>query len=460
MSITLPEDLYAIGESAFRSCKSLQSIIIPRNVKVIDTFAFYSCSVLKSITILGSPKILIQTFISLNSLETLSTPNGYDSLGNYAIDTCIKLSAITIPEKFDFIDTSAFYKCAGLKNITIQTSEDCTDKISPRAFVSTNSVSVLIYENTGFTLINFEAFTTNITTVVFNFTKSSSAKKLRDVKYLPTLNHFTNLQKVVMDNIDDYSIPALFAKGVDMEIDIEKDVESIDDDAFKLCNIIKFTYNGQKFIAGNSLSKASNIQELNVGPLYRYNTIGGIVINRGEDPEPVSPIESSSSSTESSSSSTESSSSSIESSSTSTESSSSSSKQSPPSSVVNSPSEAKVSSSMKSELNINNNSITNYGIENQPQCPQNTNRSLIIALCIITTICAILIVAICLLIYKIKSYSANDSREEITPELSSQSTGNAIYNLEETAENPIKFKSNIDELDSIILAISETYSDS
>lgn len=75
-NITLPASLEYIGKYAFQYSK-IQSITIPENVVVIDNSAFFSCLSLKEITLLGSPNIADRAFLDCpleNIYSHTSTP--------------------------------------------------------------------------------------------------------------------------------------------------------------------------------------------------------------------------------------------------------------------------------------------------------------------------------------------------------------------------------------------------
>ena len=71
-SITIPDSVTSIGNSAFGWCSGLTSIVIPDSVTSIGVGAFYKCSGLTSVTI----------------------GNGVTSIDNYAFEDCSGLVEI------------------------------------------------------------------------------------------------------------------------------------------------------------------------------------------------------------------------------------------------------------------------------------------------------------------------------------------------------------------------------
>ena len=99
-SITIPNSVTDIDDSAFSGCKSLTSIKIPNSVVRIGSSAFVACTSLTRITI----------------------PNGVKSIELSAFVRCTSLTSVTIPDSVTFISGEAFGSCTNLKSITIPKS--------------------------------------------------------------------------------------------------------------------------------------------------------------------------------------------------------------------------------------------------------------------------------------------------------------------------------------------------
>ena len=99
-SITIPNNITSIGGYAFNGCKSLTGIEIPNSVTSIGSSAFSGCSVLTSIVIPdGVKSIGNRAFRDCSGLETLYISNTIESIGDYAFANCNKILDIKIGSK-------------------------------------------------------------------------------------------------------------------------------------------------------------------------------------------------------------------------------------------------------------------------------------------------------------------------------------------------------------------------
>ena len=120
-SITIPNSVTSIGESAFLYCRSLTSITIPNSVTSIGDRAFYGCSSLTSVTIGNSvTSIGISVFCYCSSLTSVTIGNSVTSIGDSAFSDCSSLTSITIPYSVTSIGDYAFSGCSGLTSLVVE----------------------------------------------------------------------------------------------------------------------------------------------------------------------------------------------------------------------------------------------------------------------------------------------------------------------------------------------------
>ena len=97
-SVTIPDSVTSIPDSAFGFCSQLTNISIPNSVTYIGFSAFNSCTSLKSITLPSSlSTIQSEAFYNCGNLKTIRIPVSVTSIGNYAFDVCPSLMTVTYP---------------------------------------------------------------------------------------------------------------------------------------------------------------------------------------------------------------------------------------------------------------------------------------------------------------------------------------------------------------------------
>ena len=173
-SVSIPNSVEEIGDSAFYNCSSLTSITIPEGVTSIGEAAFYDCSSLTSVTVPESvTNIGIQAFGMVNNIiynGSLSSSswgakciNGYIEDGLVYKDSSKKelhgcsssrTGSVSIPNSVGKIGDYAFYNCRSLTSIVI--SEGVTS-IGSYVFSGCSSLAIVTIPK-GVTSIGYGTF--------------------------------------------------------------------------------------------------------------------------------------------------------------------------------------------------------------------------------------------------------------------------------------------------------------
>lgn len=134
-SVTIPDSVTSINDSAFAYCSSLTNISIPNSVTAIGSFAFEGCTKLESIT-LPSSLLTISEFLfyDCSQLTTIHIPDSVSSIRQYAFYNCGKLETIRIPVSVTSIGSYAFDDCPSSMTVTYSGSKKQWDAITKGSY--------------------------------------------------------------------------------------------------------------------------------------------------------------------------------------------------------------------------------------------------------------------------------------------------------------------------------------
>ena len=127
-SLTLPDSLVSIGDSAFRDCDLLNSVYFGNGLQSIGNYAFQRTGIVDlelpdSLTELG-----IYAFDSCPELRSVNTGNGLTEIQRNSFSNCPKLENLTIGSGIQIIYYFAFENCPSLTGVVIPPSVNNTFK--------------------------------------------------------------------------------------------------------------------------------------------------------------------------------------------------------------------------------------------------------------------------------------------------------------------------------------------
>lgn len=180
-SVTIPNSVSSIGRSAFYECRSLTSVTIPNSVTTISSATFFGCSGLTSVTIpnsvtsIGGGFSVDGAFSGCIGLTSVTIPNSVTDIGSYAFSGCSRLSSITIPNSVTWIGNCVFSECNALTSVTIPNS---VTWIGDKAFYGCSGLTSITI-GSGVTGISGSAFSgcpelTDVYCMVENVPETSS----------------------------------------------------------------------------------------------------------------------------------------------------------------------------------------------------------------------------------------------------------------------------------------------
>ena len=240
-SLTIPEGVTTLDESALSCCIELETITIPKSVTTIGDFAFSSCERLKSIDIPeGVTSMGMYVFINCFSLTSLIIPKSVTSIAGMPFTGCKNLSSIivregnthydsrdncnaiietatntligsckntTIPKSVKSIGTLAFNQCSDFTSITIP---EGVTSIGDYAFSSCDGLKSVVIPD-GVTTIGDAAF-----------------RGCRNLTSVNIPNSITHIGESAFDSCE--SLPS---------ITLSKNLTSIGEEVFKYCDRMK-----------------------------------------------------------------------------------------------------------------------------------------------------------------------------------------------------------------------------
>lgn len=226
-SVTIGNDITAIGVHAFSCCFNLSSVIIGNDVLTIGAHSFEGTE-LSEITIPDNvTKIDFYAFNECENLTTVKLGKDVTSIGDHAFSFCNSLVSVTIPENVTSIGNEAFNNCKNLTSIIVD--ED-------NSFYSNDENGVLFNKNKSELILYPKGKKENSYTIPHSVTKVGE----NAFAWSESITNMTIPDSVT--SIEDWAFDGCTNLN---SITISKSVTNIEDYAFLNCsNLYTIYYTG------------------------------------------------------------------------------------------------------------------------------------------------------------------------------------------------------------------------
>ncbi|MGN0634760.1 MAG: leucine-rich repeat protein [Acutalibacteraceae bacterium] len=239
-TISLPDSITEIKDSAFIHCYQLESVIIPDGVEIIGESAFYGCDSLTEVTIPSSVEIIAyNAFCDCSHLSELSIAKGVKEIGNYAFQFCYSLTEVTIPSSVKTIGYYAFQGCSSLKNVFFFESVS-EEFLSIEEYAFSETAIRKIYIPLRVTNIGNACFYACYDLETVEFDSGCQIEEIGDYAFKDcTSLTGVNFEEYYYHSLKTFGQYAFWGCSSLEELTVPEGVEEIGDYAFGICSSLK-----------------------------------------------------------------------------------------------------------------------------------------------------------------------------------------------------------------------------
>ena len=150
-SVSLPDNITKIGDSAFRQCSSLNTVHFAHGLTSIGQEAFALCSSLTSIQLPSSvTSCYNMAFAHCTSLQTVQLSKNMSTLNYGLFKDCSSLQSIELPSSINFIGYEAFANCYKLTGIHHPTGKF---RVAENALANCSATIILPYKSSDLKMV-------------------------------------------------------------------------------------------------------------------------------------------------------------------------------------------------------------------------------------------------------------------------------------------------------------------
>lgn len=252
-------DVVAVGKSAF-SMRDIISVTLPNSIKTIKESAFYSCTSLSSIEMPGVESINQSAFAYCHIIESLNLPESIKALGVRAIEGCFNLRSIIIRST----------------NPPTMTYGTALSNLSEDVIIYVPAESVDAYKAwTTYTVMPIGSVVSDefeYEGLMYRINKDSETPSVELIGVAEgNTNSQANIPATAINGTDEYPVVGIaanaFADNQDIKsVEIPASVTSIGDGAFAGCDSLSVTMPGNNVTMGEGVFEGCSDLAVKVTP--------------------------------------------------------------------------------------------------------------------------------------------------------------------------------------------------
>jgi hypothetical protein len=273
-----------IPDYAFYGCKTLTSVTIPENITAIGGAAFQNCPALTTVIFNASNCTVAHTILGDNVTPAFNNPAitrvefGAEvrNIPNYIFWGCKGITDIVFGDNIETIGLSAFYGCTSLNNIVIP---EGVTSIGGRAFANCKSLNTITFNAVN--CVNMVTMENNVPMPAFENNALSAVNFGNRVEVIPDYA-FANCP-----NLKTFAIPAsvrhigykaFFGCKSLQAVTIPEGVTSIGGLAFAECNgLVDVAFNATRCTGASKIENGQTLSAFHNSKSIKNVTIGADV---------------------------------------------------------------------------------------------------------------------------------------------------------------------------------------